>query len=81
MSVALYPLCSSQKIAMRDGYTGASASINLMNYVEGQGRWFASGQQYTYPGSRIPQQQGLTEQTTNQKNPFVKSPGFCANAS
>lgn len=81
MSVSLYPLCSTQKIAVRDGYTGATASIPLFNYSEGQGRWFASGQQYTFPGSRIAQQQGLTEQSTNQKNSFFKSAGFCANAS
>lgn len=81
MSVELYPLCSNQKIASRDGYTGPTAHIPLMYYTEGQGQYFFSGQQYTFPGSTLPQQKGLTEQATNQKNPFVKAAGVCVNAS
>lgn len=77
MSVQLYPLCSLQKIASRDGWTGANAHIPLMYYTEGQGQYFFSGKQYTFPGSVLPQQQGLTNPATNQKNPFVKAPGVC----
>lgn len=80
MSISLYPLCSLNKIASRDGWTGATAHIPLFGYTEGQGQYFFSGQQYSYPGSTLPQQLGLTEQATAQKNPFVKAAGICVNA-
>lgn len=77
MSVELLPLCSIPKIAIRDGFTGAFARLWLPFYNLGSGEWFASGQQYTFPTGTAPQQAGLTEQTTNQKNPFVKAAGVC----
>jgi len=75
MSVQLLPLCSVPKIAIRDGFTGAYARLWLPFYEFGE--WFASGAQYTFPTGTAPQQPGLTEQTTNQKNPFVKAAGVC----
>lgn len=78
--VKLYPLCGLQKIASRDGWTGPTAHIPLAFYTEGHGQYYFSGQQYTYPGSTLPQQEGLTEAATNQKNPFVKAAGVCVNA-
>ena len=80
MAALLYPLCSLNKIASRDGVTGQTAHIPLMYYSEGHGQFYFSGQQFTYPGSEIPQQEGLTERATNQQNPFVKAAGVCVNA-
>ncbi len=77
MSVELLPLCSIPKIAIRDGFTGPTARLWLPYYDESSGEWFASGQQYTFPGEFIPQQLGLTDRATNQKNPFVKAAGVC----
>lgn len=77
MSVSLLPLCSTGKIAVRDGYTGATARILLPFYEFGY--WFASGQQYTFPSSTIVQQQGLTDQATRMTNGFVKAAGVCLN--
>lgn len=81
MAVSLYSLCSLNKIAGRDGVTGRTAHISLFGYTEGSGQYYFSGQEYSYPGSTLPQQEGLTEQATNQKNPFVKAAGVCVNAS
>lgn len=77
MTVALLPLCSVPKIAIRDGFTGALARLWLPFYNEGNGEWFASGQWYTFPTGHAPQQPGLTDRATNQKNPFVKAAGVC----
>lgn len=74
-SVSLLPLCSVPKIAIRDGFTGAFARLWLPFATYGE--WFASGQQYTFPTGTIGQQKGLSEQATNQKNPFVKAAGVC----
>jgi len=60
MSAALLPLCSVGKIAMRDGYTGMTAHIILPFYEEGDGFWFASGQQYNFPASEVPQSRSRT---------------------
>jgi len=75
MSTPLLPLCSIPKIADRDGGVGAHARLLLPQYTYGY--WFASGQQYTFPSSEAPQQQGLTEQGTRQANTFVKAAGIC----
>jgi len=77
MAVELLPLCSIPKIAIRDGYTGATARLWLPYDSVGSGEWFASGQQYTFPGEYVPQQEGLANRATNQKNPFVKAAGVC----
>lgn len=75
MSVELLPLCSTGKLAIRDGMTGASARLLLPFYEYGY--WFASGQQYTFPNSELPQASGLASRGTNQANTFVKAAGIC----
>lgn len=77
MSVALLPLCSTPKLAIRDGLTGATARLLLPWYTYDY--WFASGQQYTFPSSEIAQASGLVSRGTNQQNPFVKAAGVCLN--
>lgn len=77
MSVELLPLCSVPKLAIRDGYTGATARLLLPFYSYGY--WFASGQQYTFPGSESTQQLGMTENGLRQSNSFVKAAGVCLN--
>lgn len=77
MSVVLLPLCSSQKIAIRDGGAGASARLLLPFYEHGY--WFASGQQYTFPTGEVPQASGLVSRATRQANTFVKAAGVCLN--
>lgn len=78
MSVELLALCSTPKIAVRDGYVGASARLLLPFYRYGY--WFASGQQYTFAGSELPQASGLVSRATRQTNPFVKAAGVCLNS-
>lgn len=75
MAVALLPLCSTQKVAIRDGLAGASARILLPFYEFGY--WFASGQQYTFPNATIAQDPSLTMQGTSKPNTFTKGAGIC----
>jgi hypothetical protein len=73
MANTLLPICSQQKIAIRDGYTGALARLLLPFY----GYWFASGQHFTFPNSTIAQDKGITMNGTTKPNTFVKTPGVC----
>lgn len=75
MSKPLLPLCSVPKIATRDGWVGATARLLLPFYQYGY--WFASGQQYTFPGSTLAQDRGMTLNGTQKPNNFIKSPGIC----
>ncbi len=77
MSVKLLPLCSVPKLAIRDGYTGATARLLLPFYRFGY--WLASGQQITFPASESAQQLGMTENGLRQSNSFVKASGVCLN--
>jgi hypothetical protein len=77
MAVELLSLCSTPKIAIRDGLTGGTARLLLPFYQYGY--WFASGQQYTFPKSELPQASGLVSYATRQTNPFVKAAGICLN--
>jgi hypothetical protein len=76
-SVQLLPLCSTPKLAIRDGLTGATARLLLPFYTYGY--WFASGQQYTFPKSEVAQASGLVSRGTNQADTFVKAAGVCLN--
>jgi hypothetical protein len=76
-SVQLLPLCSTPKLAIRDGLTGAYARLLLPFYQYGY--WFASGQQYTFANSEVPQASGLVSRGTNQASTFVKAAGVCLN--
>lgn len=51
MSKPLLPLCYIPKVATRDGYGGAFARLLLPFYDYGY--WFASGEQYTFPGETV----------------------------
>lgn len=74
---ALLPLCSVPKMAMRDGLVGATARIFLPFYEYGY--WFASGQQYTFPGGTIGQDLSMTMGGTTKPDNFIKAPGICLN--
>lgn len=67
---SLLPICSTAKIAIRDGYTGANARIELPFYPYGY--WFVSGQQLTFPSGEIAQFKGLTLNGTVRPDTFMK---------
>lgn len=71
----LLPLCSVPKIAIRDGWVGATARLLLPFYEFGY--WFASGQQYTFPSGTISQDQNINMLGTQKPNTFIKAPGIC----
>lgn len=75
MSLPLLPLCSTGKMADRDGGVGAYARLLLPFYRYGY--WFASGQQYTFPSSELPQNLSPTIGGIKQSNPYVKAAGVC----
>jgi hypothetical protein len=75
MANTLLPICSQQKIAIRDGYTGPLARLLLPFYQWGY--WYASGQQFTFPNSTIKQDKGITMNGTTKPNTFIKTPGIC----
>jgi len=78
MSVELLSLCRVPKIAIRDGWVGATAHIFLPFYDYGY--WFASGAQCTFANGTAPQSQGMTMYGTTKPNTFVKAPGICSNS-
>jgi len=71
--VELLPLCSTPRVATREGQTGANAYMNLI----GVGLWFASGQTMTFPSAQAAQDQSRTYQGTVKPNTFSK--GFACN--
>lgn len=71
----LLPLCSVPKLATRDGWVGATARLLLPFYTYGY--WFASGQQYVWPGTTLGQDRSITMVGTQKANNFVKTPGVC----
>jgi hypothetical protein len=73
MSIQLLPLCSSAKVTIRDGMTGANARVYLPFY----GYWFASGQQYTFPSGVAAQPQQLTMGGTSKPDTFQKDCCTC----
>lgn len=75
MSVALLPLCSTQKQAIRDGNTGQYARLLLPFYEFGY--WFANGQQYTFPTAEGEQQQTLTDNGHRMADTYIKNYGNC----
>lgn len=80
MSISLLPICSKQKIAIRDGLTGEKARLLLPFYKDSNGAytyWYASGQQYAFPTSTIAQDQSITMQGTAKPNTFTKGAGIC----
>jgi hypothetical protein len=66
--VQLLPLCSTPKVATREGMTGANAYMNIV----GVGLWFASGQSLSFPNSTRVQQKGMNEQGLVKANTFTK---------
>lgn len=75
MSKPLLSLCSIPKIAMRDGWVGSTARILLPFYQYGY--WFASGQQYTFPGSTLAQDTSVANIGTTKPNTFAKDCCSC----
>lgn len=78
-SVTLLPLCSIPKLADRDGSTGQYARLLLPFYDLGTGYWFASGQQFTFPGSTAAQNKQITITGSRQADTYVKDAGVCYN--
>lgn len=77
MSKPLLSLCQIPKLSMRDGWAGANAHIYLPFYQYGY--WFASGQQYTFNNSTIPQWKGRTLGGTDMTTTYIKEAGACLN--
>jgi len=75
MSKQLLPLCSIPKLATRDGLVGATARLLLPFYTYGY--WFASGQQYTFPGGTAAQNRVMTDVGTSKPDTYVKASGVC----
>jgi hypothetical protein len=75
MAKQLLPLCSIPKVAMRDGYTGLMAKILLPFYSYGY--WFASGQQYTFPGSTLLQDTSRVLGGIDMPDDYQKAAGIC----
>lgn len=76
MSKPLLSLCSVPKVAMRDGYVGDYAHIELPFYE--YGFWFASGQQYTFPEGTARQDTSVTLSGRRSVATFQKD---CCNCS
>ena len=74
MSKPLLALCKTVQPVMRDGYAGSYAHIYLPFY----GYWFASGAQYAFPASSVPQNKQMTLGGSVQKDTFVKDCCDCS---
>lgn len=70
----LLPLCSIPKIATRDGGTGPLARL-FLPFLGAY--WFASGQQYSFPSSTIPQNLSPTSMGLTGPDTFVKDAQVC----
>lgn len=66
--VELLPLCSTPRLATREGMTGANAYGNFI----GIGLWFASGQTLTFPSASAVQDKSRTYAGTVKPNTFSK---------
>lgn len=75
MSVELLALCAKPKVAMRDGWTGATAHILLPFYTNGY--WFADGREAHFPNSTVAQNTSRTLFGTSKPDTFIKAPGIC----
>lgn len=75
MSKELLPLCSVPKLALRDGWTGAYARLELPFY----GIWFASGGTLNAPSSTAPQNRSITLTGFTQPDNYIKAAGVCLN--
>ncbi len=79
MAVSLLPLCSIPKLATRDGMSGQYARLLLPFYDLSSGYWFASGQQFTFPGTEVAQDRSITLGGVRQADTYVKDAGVCWN--
>lgn len=66
--VQLLPLCSTPRVATREGATGANAYLNAL----GLGIWFASGQTFSNPSSQGLQDRSRTYQGLTRPDTFTK---------
>lgn len=77
MSFQLIPLCSTPKQATRDGLAGGNASF-ILPYAP-FGRWWASGKQFTFANSTVPQSKALTLGGRTQVDTYQKDCCNCLN--
>lgn len=75
MSKELLPLCSTPKLATRDGWTGPYARLELPFY----GYWFASGGTLNAPSSTGPQNRSMTLVGVATPDTYQKAAGICLN--
>lgn len=80
MATGLLSLCEKGKIAIRDGWTGATAHLYLPFYrPQNASYWFNSGQQLTFPGGTLPQDKTIQNSMFGTAKPdtFIKAPQVC----
>jgi len=77
MAKQLLNVCKVPPIAMRDGYAGENAHLILPFETLSNGFWFASGQQFTFPGATVPQYQGRLLNGTTKPDTFQKDCCSC----
>lgn len=75
MAVGLLPLCGIPKVASRDGYAGPNAHIILPFYQ--YALYFFSGQQYTFPGADVAQDQSVSINGLTQVDTYTKDCCAC----
>lgn len=68
----ILPLCSQEKPAIRDGYTGGTARLFIPFLDRGAGYWYASGEIPTFPGATIAQDRSRTISGTSRPDTFSK---------
>lgn len=55
MSVEIVPLCRTARAVNREGQVGPNAHFPLPFLFKGNGLWFASGAEVTFPSAIIPE--------------------------
>lgn len=80
MATGILPLCEKGKIAIRDGWTGATAHLYLAFYApQFASQWFNSGQQFAFPSGSIGQDKTIQNSMFGTAKPdtFIKAPQVC----
>lgn len=75
MALTLVPLCSTPKMATRNGMAGENAGFLLP--FSTYGYWYADGAQLTFPNSEVAQNPSLSGLAPYKELPFNKAAGVC----